>query len=201
MKKFISLLIAVLMFSGCTSQTSQSENHQKRLVEVGWEASCVEYEVRDEKDNKIDVPQEVEQALFCITSAVDISTDEKYLLFDYDFTLKVYDFETGDIVKLANLNKDIEGISCIWNDSNSKIACALINQQKYEGGTQFLVIDIENGKAKKSKEYSITSKTMADFVCGASCYPGSFWFENDNLIKYEGHNITAPGEIFEISLK
>lgn len=199
MKKLISLTFTALLFVGCTSQLVELEHegaHEKTLVEVGWEASCVEYEIQDEDGNAVDVPQEVKEALLCFSGSIKLSPDQNFLVFSNGDSLKLYNFAEKSIQDLMPLDNDLEGLSCVWSDSGEKIACALVNQQKYEGGTKFFVINL-NGD---TKEYSITADTMADFICGASCYPGSFWFENENLIKYEGHKITAPGEIFDIEL-
>lgn len=199
MKKLISLTFTALLFVGCTSQLVELEHegaHEKTLVEVGWEASCVEYEIQDEDGNAVDVPQEVKEALLCFSGSIKLSPDQNFLVFSNGDSLKLYNFAEKSIQDLMPLDNDLEGLSCVWSDSGEKIACALVNQQKYEGGTKFFVINL-NGD---TKEYLITADTMADFICGASCYPGSFWFENENLIKYEGHKITAPGEIFDIEL-
>jgi hypothetical protein len=191
MKKLIPILIIVLTLSGCIS-----ENPSKTLVEIGGEASCVAYEVQDENGQAIKVSQDVVDSLSCATGAVKLSPNGDYLLFDYENSLNLYDFD-GTTNQLMPLEDDLEGISCVWHDLNEMIACALVNQQKYEGGTKFVVINLDGDVA----EYDITSDRMADFVCGASCYPGEFWFEDENILKYKGHNIVAPGEVFEIQLQ
>lgn len=59
MKKLSSIIFIAFLFSGCTSQpviVEQEGSHEKTLVEIGWEASCVEYEIQDEEGNKIEVP-------------------------------------------------------------------------------------------------------------------------------------------------
>lgn len=191
MNKISSLIFITLVFVGCTSQPLS-----KTLVEVGWEASCVEYQIQDENGQKIDVPNEIEEALKCFSGSIKLSPDQNFLVYSFGDTLKLYNFEESNTQNLLTLDNDLEGLSCVWSDSSEKIACALVNQQEYEGGTKFVVLGLDGD----AKEYPIAAEKMADFVCGASCYPGSFWFENEDLIMYEGHNITAPGEVFEIEL-
>jgi len=196
---YIAAFISILILSGCTSP-SEITAQSKKLVEIGGEASCIEYEIQDSKGESIEVPDEIQQSLECLTGAVKLSPDSGFLLYDADFDLKIYDFEHDRAEILMVLDDSIEGISCIWHDSGSKIACALVNQQEYEGSTKIFAFKIENGKLINRREFTQTHDTMLDFVCGASCYPGDFWFEDENTLKYNGHNIIAPGEIFEISL-
>ena len=195
------MLIAFAV-SGCTSQPAiQTTTSSKALVEVGWEASCIEYEIQNENGEKIDVSAEVQEALKCFSGSVKLSPDENLLVYKFKNALKLYNFNKNNIETLMPLDSDLEGISCVWSNSGTRIACALLNQQKYEGGTKFVVIDLQDGVLKNIEEYPISADKMADFVCGASCYPGSFWFENEDLIIYEGHNVTAPGKLFNIEIR
>lgn len=187
------LLLAIFTLSGCaTNQNS------KKLIEIGGQASCIAYEIQNERGEKVSVPKEIQESLECITGAVKLSPDNNFLLYDHSNDLNLYNFDTENTQTLISLEANLEGISCIWNELGTKIACALINQQEYEGNTKFIVIELENGTPTNTKQYPITYETTADFVCGASCYPGKFWFEGENTLKYEGHNIVAPGEVFEI---
>ncbi|MBA4336876.1 hypothetical protein C0416_03860 [bacterium] len=195
MRKITPLILAILVFSGCATPV------EKNLTEIGWEASCVTYEIQDENGGKIAVPKEIEESLSCVTGAVALSHDFRFLLYADWPALKTYNFETGDINELVSLDEDLEGIACVWANPGVRIACAVVNQQKYDGGTKFTVMDVEEGRLVSSKDYFITADKMADFECGASCYPGSFWFEHKDLIKYEGHKITAPGQIFDLELE
>lgn len=195
MKKLATLILIWLLFTGCASKA------EKNLTEVGWEASCIQYEIRDEEGVKIAVPKEIEESLSCVTGAVALSHDFRFLLYDDWGTLKAYDFNTGEINELAQLEEDLEGIACVWANPGVRIACAVVNQQEYDGGIKFVVMDVKEGKLVSSKDYFITADKMADFECGASCYPGSFWFENLDLIKYEGHKITAPEQVFDLKLE
>jgi len=182
------LIFVLLLLTACTSIS-------KQLVEVGGEASCVKFEVQDQNGETIDLPESVKQSLDCITGAVQISPDSRYLLYDSGFKLNLYDFSNQKTEHLYTFDNTVEGISCIWHKSGIKIACATIDQQNYEGNTKITLIDFQNNDIK---EFSQTYEQMLDFVCGASCYPGDFWFEGENFIKYNGHNIIAPGEVFEI---
>ena len=193
MKKFTLSLLILALFSGCT--LNHSNQQSKSFTKTWGDTSCVAYEVLDEDQNIIDLPSHIKESLSCATGAVQLSPNGEYLLYDYKNSLNLYNFENEDRPLFA-LEDDLEGISCLWHDSGEKIACALINQQKYEGGTKFVIIRLDGD----IKEYFITEEEKADFVCGASCYPGSFWFENEDLIMYEGHNITAPGKVFKINL-
>lgn len=182
------LIFVFLLFTACTPIS-------KQLVEVGGEASCVKFEVQDQNGETIDLPESVKQSLDCITGAVQISPDSRYLLYDLDFELYLYDFYDKSSKLIYKFEETTEGISCIWHKSGIKIACATIDQQNYEGNTKIILIDIEKGIIQ---EFPQIYEKMLDFVCGASCYPGDFWFEGENSIKYNGHNIIAPGEVFEI---
>jgi hypothetical protein len=38
----------------------------------------------------------------------------------------------------------IDGMTCIWNDNNSKIACALVDQDEYEAMTKLVILTIDD---------------------------------------------------------
>jgi hypothetical protein len=187
------MLLVLIAFTACSAPARQ-------LVETGAEASCVRFEIQNTNGQVIEVPSEVQESLDCATGAISLSPDSSLLLFDSDFCLKLYDFANDKIETLHGLDDTIEGISCIWHKSGGKIACATIDQQNYDGSAKITVIELKKDGEVSTQEFMPEYEKMMDFVCGASCYPGEFWFEGDSVIKYKGHNIVAPGEVFEIDI-
>ncbi|MFC1655493.1 hypothetical protein ACFL3C_01360 [Patescibacteria group bacterium] len=197
MKAILVILIATLMVvSGCSFNNSSEQTRQ--IVEVDSYASCLKVELRDIEENPILVPDEITESFDCVTGAASLSPNSEYLIYDYEEDLKLYDFDSENIEILTSFKDSLEGISCIWNDVGTEVACVAVNQEEYDGATKIFIFEIEEGELVEKQGFAQTHETMVDFICGASCYPGDFWFEGGNILKYRGHNMIAPDEVFEI---
>jgi hypothetical protein len=142
------------------------------------------------------LPVEVEQAFEC-PLVLSRSNDFRYLLYMDGLDLKVYDFSEKVMNYLYSFDEGFEGLDCKWSPVDSKIACVVVDQQNYDSLTKVVVLDLEKGEFVSANDYDET----VDFVCGASCYPGEFWFEGEDLLKYMGHNVLEdPQQTHEIQL-
>ena len=111
-----------------------------------------------------------------------------------------YNFETGESYVIFYFEDTLEGLSCIWHESGEKIACIAINQQFYKAGTKILVFELKDDDLYNQYEFEPEYEKMADFVCGASCYPGEFWFEDEKHLITNSCAIYIPKGIWHAPL-
>ena len=196
----IMALSALIIVSGCGS-SSVADTYE--IVPVGESGSCTQVELRDPSGVSVTVPTDLEEAFSCPTGAVAMARDHKFVVYDTSSadssTLKLYSILENTTQTLYEFPHALEGLKCIWRDDSQAIACAAVNQEVYVGLTEMVVVllDQEGNLVSVRNVLQKPGETI-DFTCGASCYPGDMWFDEDAL-KYAGHEMIAPGEIFTIS--
>jgi hypothetical protein len=147
-----------------------------RLIQTGSEASCFHYELQD-NGKKIETTKEIEEALFC-PSLAEISTDNKYLLFLSSSGLKTYDFKNKTTNDLMSFLPSNEGVSCNWNEQNTKIACVAINTKEYKNFTKVFTLELDQGKLSKKEIYD----EKIQYHCGSICYTEIEFKDDKTLI-------------------
>lgn len=147
-----------------TQTQANPDTNNIRLIQTGAEASCIHYEIRD-NDKKIETTKEIEETLYCPTLA-QISKDQKYLLYLSSSGLKTYDFKNKTSNYLMSFLPSNEGVSCNWNEQNTKIACVAINTKEYKNFTKVFTLELDQGKLSKKEIYD----EKIPYHCGATCY-------------------------------
>ncbi len=185
---------------------------EKKIVEIGDDgASCSVTKIQDTKGNNIPTPKEVTDDLQCQTSN-SFSPNWNLLTFQTwnektnKRFFKIYNFTTKQSEKILELLQNNEAFGCSFRDDGKFLACLAVNQSTYtESGkysaTKFFIMQIsEDGKLLEKKVYPLKHEVTADYVCGAGCYPGKFWFEGEHTLKYEGHNAIeeTAGKVFGV---
>lgn len=175
-----------------------------QIVDIGSYASCFSVELQDADAAAIEVPEEIKESFDCVTGAVGLSNTNEYLLYDHynqetkNIDLMLYHILSDSSVWLMSFLGSLDGLSCEWNEADTHIACVVVNQEEYSGNTKIFILQTKDGKLVEKKIYPQEYESMVSYTCGASCYPGEFWFEGENTLKYYGHDMVSPGEIFSI---
>ncbi len=183
------------------NKTPDSIEENIELITEPGEASCTTAILRNSEGEELNLPEELREVFSCLPGGVVLSPNSKFLVFPNDNDLKIYLPASEETLSLQSISTNLEGLDCIWNEDSKKIACVIIDQNNEKSFTQIIVLEInELGELIAEKEFFPDYEETVDFTCGASCYPGKFWFENDNEIKYQGHNIISPDQIYSIKI-
>lgn len=176
-----------------------------QLVKIGGTGSCSQFALQDANGHEVQVSEEIKENLNCATPALSISPNNTYLLYDFFdpktryINLKLYNFAKKTAENLMSFNETLDGLDCIWRADSSIIACVAINQQDYADLTKIFILAINSdGGLLEKKVFPQKDDGTVDFVCGATCYPGKFWFEGNNVLKYNGHEELSPGQVYAI---
>ncbi len=161
------------------------------------------YVIIDNKGNQLQLPEEIQKALFSPT-LYDITPDNKYLIYscyNKNIEIKSYNFESGNTEYLMSLYKDNDGTSgIIWNETGDKMAFVNVNQEEYPQMCKIFVLEIKDGSVIDKQKFD----APVFFHCGASCYPEMqhFKFINNKTIQYKRHEMIdeRPGEIETITI-
>lgn len=163
--------------------TAQPKESKAKIVQIGSEASCFNYELQNEEGEKIATPKEVTDGLNC-PIVLSLSPDKNFLLYMKGWELKTYDLAAETTNSLMSFLNTTEGIGCAWSNGETRIACVSVNQENYDTLTKIFVLYVDEGKLIKKKPYN----NRVSFTCGASCYPEDFSFESENILNYTGQD-------------
>lgn len=192
------LIIFFVITALCNSASARgADTAYRQIVQIGAEASCFYYELRDASGKKINVPSDIEQAMQCPVM-LSLSRDYNYLLYSVNDSVRMYDFSKGIAKHITEFSKYVIGYSdAIWSPDNSRFAFVQLENwnPNFSGG--IYVGTIENGEVIKQ----VTYMEKIRFVCGSVCtsYPGhDFWFIDNSHIGFRPY-INTPDEEGEIT--
>jgi hypothetical protein len=196
--KAVSSLI-ILIFSLSFQLSAQAKY---KLVEKDAVASCFSFDIVDENNKQVKLPDKFKDVLDC-PAMIDIHGS--ILTYEYN-GVRQYNIDKGIDMLLFHNYDDIDGCSGpAWSEDGSKVMFVIINQQMkhdYKAMCRIIVLTLdENGSVLKKRKFD----RNVHFFCGSICasIPGEdFYFKDQNTIVYREHNYNHEDfKTYEISLK
>lgn len=179
------LLICGFASLGLTQTTST----KRSLLLVAAEASCQNIEIRDARNNKIHLPQDIEQHLKCGWASLSPNSDilafmaaDKLTLYQFSSRKKTILYSVNGLLVRSNDTKFIEGLEFTWSPDNSRLGLLLISQNGlFPTATQLRVFDLQGIKALIRHDYNLD----VAFTCGSTCTSLETRFLSRNQWRYQ----------------
>lgn len=160
--------------------------------------NCHIYEMFTENAKKIEVPDEVQQSLNCVTGAEQVSPNGEYLSYSiggiYGVStssagIKIFNPDNGSILPIYETSGWFDGVACTWKDTSDVLACVLlVGQPKEEdalGSRESVIVVAEITKGGEIKEVHEFLGELPHYHCGTTCYPNAIRFKGGRVIEYD----------------
>ena len=197
MKAVSSFIILVFYLS-----FQLSAQAKYKLVEKDAVASCFSFDIVDENNKQVKLPDKFKDVLDC-PAMIDIHGS--ILTYEYN-GVRQYNIDKGNDMLLFHNYDDIDGCSGpAWSADDSKVMFVIINQEMkhdYKAMCRIIVLTLnDDGSVLEKRKFD----RNVHFFCGSICasIPGKdFYFKDNNTIIYREHNYNHEDfKTYEISLK